>query len=255
MGAEERMKRSLKEYQYKEDMRKFASKQNDALNERMSKMLENSNNNLDYDTGYVRRYDNEGEFFQLLGRKDAFMHNMIKDKIKYFDPAFHSISPEGFNARLNFLHQCTRQGSTVDASNGGSQSTAYNLAFGRPPVCILRLGDFYNTKIVITNLSIQYDNAQWDLNPEGIGVMPVFAKISLSFVFLGGSDLSGPISRLQNAVSFNYYANTGVYDDRAEMVEYESNGSGKEIKFKPFSYPDMLRNGGAAINQKKKLKP
>ena len=255
MGAEERMKRSLKEYQYKEDMRNFASKQNDALNERMSKMLENSNNNLDYDTGYIRRYDNEGEFFQLLGRKDAFMHNMIKDKIKYFDPAFHSISPEGFNARLNFLHQCTRQGSTVDASNGGSQSTAYNLAFGRPPVCILRLGDFYNTKIVITNLSIQYDNAQWDLNPEGIGVMPVFAKISLSFVFLGGSDLSGPISRLQNAVSFNYYANTGVYDDRAEMVEYESNGSGKEIKFKPFSYPDMLRNGGAAINQKKKLKP
>lgn len=180
MGAEERMKRSLKEYQYKEDMRNFASKQNDALNERMSKMLENSNNNLDYDTGYVRRYDNEGEFFQLLGRKDAFMHNMIKDKIKYFDPAFHSISPEGFNARLNFLHQCTRQGSTVDASNGGSQSTAYNLAFGRPPVCILRLGDFYNTKIVITNLSIQYDDAQWDLNPEGIGVMPVFAKISLS---------------------------------------------------------------------------
>ena len=117
------------------------------------------------------------------------------------------------------------------------------------------MGDFYNTKIVITNLSIQYDNAQWDLNPEGIGVMPVFAKISLSFVFLGGSDLSGPISRLQNAVSFNYYANTGVYDDRAEMVEYESNGSGKEIKFKPFSYPDMLRNCGAAINQKKKLKP
>lgn len=245
-----------------EDMRNFLNKQveermkmslND-LNERMNKISGNSNNNLDYDTGYVRRYDNEGEFFQLLGRKDAFMHNMIKDKIKYFDPAFHSISPEGFNARLNFLHQCTRQGSTVDASNGGSQSTAYNLAFGRPPVCILRLGDFYNTKIVITNLSIQYDNAQWDLNPEGIGVMPVFAKISLSFVFLGGSDLSGPISRLQNAVSFNYYANTGVYDDRAEMVEYESNGSGKEIKFKPFSYPDMLRNGGASINQKKKLK-
>ena len=202
----------------------------DFLNEKLEKQGE-----ID-----VERYDNEGEFFEQLGEKDPFMHNLITQKIRYFDPAFHSISPEGFNARLNFLHQCTRQGSTVDASNGKAMSTAYNLSFGRPPVCVLRLGDFYNTKIIIKSLSIQYDNVQWDLNPEGIGVMPVFAKISLSFVFLGGSDLSGPISRLQNAVSFNYYANTGVYDNRAEMVEYNSDGSGREIKFKPYSYPDML---------------
>jgi hypothetical protein len=189
--------------------------------------------------GTVERYDNEGEFFELLEKNDPFMHNLITDKIRYFDPAFHSISPEGFNARLTFLHQCTRQGSTV----GGSDSvpgTAYNLAFGRPPVCVLRLGDFYYTKIVINSISIQYETPQWDLNPEGIGVMPMFAKISMNFVFLGGSDLAGPIARLQNAVSFNYYANTSVYDNRAEMVQYDPDGSGHEIKFKPFSYPDMV---------------
>lgn len=183
------------------------------------------------------RYDNEGEFFKLLERNEPFLHHLITDKVKYFDPAFHSISPEGFNARLTFLHQCTRQGSTVENSAFES-GTAYNLAFGRPPVCVLRLGDFYYTKIIINSLSINYEQPQWDLNPEGIGVMPMFANITIGFVFLGGSDLAGPISRLQNAVSFNYYANTSVYDNRAEMVEYDPEKTGKEIKFKGYRYPN-----------------
>lgn len=200
--------------------------------------------------GIVERYDNEGEFFELLEKNDPFLHHLITDKIKYFDPAFHSISPEGFNARLTFLHQCTRQGSTVGGADSQIGSTAYNLAFGRPPVCVLRLGDFYYTKIIINSISIQYETPQWDLNPEGIGVMPMFAKVSLNFVFLGGSDLAGPISRLQNAVSFNYYANTGVYDNRAEMVQYDPDGSGREVKFKPFSYPDMMHNNGMPKKKK-----
>ena len=200
--------------------------------------------NANYEIGVVERYDNEGEFFELLKRNDHFLHHLITEKIKYFDPAFHSISPEGFNARLTFLHQCTRQGSTVGASDSAPQNTAYNLSFGRPPVCVLRLGDFFNTKIIINSIGIQYEQPiQWDLNPEGIGVMPMFAKVNINFAFLGGSDLAGPISRLQNAVSFNYYSNTSVYDNRAEMVEYDPNGSGKETKFKPYSYPDMIRTG------------
>lgn len=202
--------------------------------------------------GSVNRYDNEGEFFQALTKEAPFLHNLISDKIKYFDPAFHSISPEGFNARLTFLHQCTRQGSTVEDSMG--QGTAYNLAFGRPPVCVLRLGDFYYTKIVITSLNIQYETAQWDMNPEGIGMMPMFAKITINFNFLGGSDLAGPIARLQNAVSFNYYANTSVYDDRAEMVEYDPNGSGREIKFKGYTYPSVPNEGHEEQKETKKKK-
>lgn len=201
-------------------------------------------------TRLVERYDNEGEFFELLKENDPFMHHLITDKIKYFDPAYHSVSPEGFNARLTFLHQCTRQGSTVGSSDE-LPATAYNLAFGRPPVCVLRIGDFYNTKIIINSVSINYETPQWDLNPEGIGVMPMFAKVSINFVFLGGSDLAGPISRLQNAVSFNYYANTSVYDNRAEEVQYDPNGKGDVVKFKAFSYPDMVQNGGP----RKKLKP
>lgn len=185
----------------------------------------------------VKRYDNEGEFFDLLDKKSPFLHHLITDKIKYFDPAYHAISPEGFNARLTFLHQCTRQGATIGNSDNNVQ-TAYNLAFGRPPICVLRIGDFYYTKIVINSMTINYDDTQWDLNPEGIGVMPMFAKINLDFTFIGGSDLAGPIARLQNAVSFNYYANTGVYDNRAERIEYDPTGTGKEIKYKPYNYPN-----------------
>lgn len=197
-------------------------------------------------SGVVKRYDNEGEFFQLLEKDDPFLHHLITDKIKYFDPAYHAISPEGFNARLTFLHQCTRQGATIGNSDENVQ-TAWNLAFGRPPVCVLRLGDFYYTKIIINSMTLNYDNPQWDLNPEGIGVMPMFCKVNLDFTFIGGSDLAGPIARLQNAVSFNYYANTSVYDNRAERVEYDPAKTGKEIAYKPFNYPNKPGRRTAGI--------
>ena len=152
----------------------------------------------------------------MLEKNDNILYTKLVDKIKYFSPAFHSITPEGFNSRLAFLHQCTRQGPTNGISDNSRYATAGNMAFGRPPICILRIGDFYHTKIIISNVNINYDTPQWDLNPEGIGVQPMFAKISLNFTFLGGSDLSKPISKLQNAVSFNYYANQKVYDNRTE---------------------------------------
>ena len=188
----------------------------------------------------VPRYDNEGEFFKLLTKEDPLAMSAISEKVKYFDPAFHSISPEGFNARLTFLHQCTRQGPTVGTSDMNVM-TANNLAFGRPPVCVLRLGDFYYTKILINSVSISYEEG-WDLNQEGIGVMPMFAKINIGFTFLGGSDIEGPIARLQNAVSFNYYANTSIYDNRADKVKYDPSGNGKEISYKAFLYSHLKGN-------------
>lgn len=150
---------------------------------------------------------NEFEFFSMA---DTLVRNKISQKIKFFDPAFHSITPEGFNERLTFLHQCTRQGKTKSLSD--NTNNFRNLSFGTPPICVLRIGDFYNTKIVIDSINITYDDTMWDLNDEGIGVMPMFAKIDISFCFIGGSSIKEPISQLQNAVSFNYYANTVVYD-------------------------------------------
>ena len=187
-------------------------------------------------TGYS--YDNEYLYFATISEDNNLVHKNIVDKVKYFSPAFHSITPEGFNARLTFLHQCTRQGPTHSVSGGrvNTESDNYlkyagNLAFGRPPYCILRIADFFNTKIVITLISIQYGNnggVQWDLNPEGIGVQPMYADVSINFNFIGGQDLSGPVERLQNAVTANYYANASVYSRHAD------NG---------ISYFDALRGG------------
>lgn len=187
--------------------------------------------------GTTYRYDNEYLFFKKLTKEEPFIQKLLSERINNFDPVFHSMSPEGFNARLTFLNQCMRQGPTISSSDtsGMKKHNPNNLAFGRPPVCVLRVGDFYNTKIVITSMTIDYDPLVWDLNQEGIGVMPMIANITLNFNFIGGSDLGGPIQRLQNATSFNYYANTGVYDNRSELINYEN---GKPESF--FSYDPYI---------------
>jgi hypothetical protein len=46
----------------------------------------------------------------------------------------------------------------------------------------------------------------------------MIANVDISFNFLGGSSLMGPINKLQNALSFNYFANTHVYDPRADYI-------------------------------------
>ena len=197
--------------------------------EKKSSDIPNGSVAMDKIVSGISRYETEAEYFEKLKTTDSFIYKTLKEKFKYFTPAFHSMSPEGFNARLNFLHQCTRQGHTIEASdkNGYSQ-TAGNLSFGRMPVCVLRIGDFLNTRILINSLSINYgsDGMQWDLNPEGAGVQPMYAKISMAITIIGGQSLTGPINRLQNAVSFDYYANTGVYDDRADRIAIAAKDDG-----------------------------
>jgi hypothetical protein len=189
------------------------------------------------------RYDNEAIFFNRLTKEDPFMAKLLSERIKYFNPVFHSMSPEGFNARLTFLNQCMHQGPTYSGSDTNN-TNANNLAFGKAPVCVLRIGDFYNTKIIINNLQISYDPLTWDMNQEGIGVMPMIATVSLDFNFIGGSDLGGPIQRLQNAISFNYYANTSVYDNRAEEIEYDLLGKTKAFKANTATGNIIYNNNG-----------
>lgn len=186
-------------------------------------------------------YQNEYLYFETIKKENNIVYKNIVDKIKYFDPAFHSVTPEGFNARLNFLHQSTRQGPTIGSHGGGAvvdngsggkiYGAAGNMAFGMAPYCVLRIGDFFNSKICITSLQIDYDNGggvQWDLNPEGAGVQPMMANISISFNFVGGQDITGPIAELQNALSFRYYANTSLYEEKekinAKVVGFDNNG-------------------------------
>jgi hypothetical protein len=163
-------------------------------------------------TTITNRFYTECNYFEQLTYSDPFVFDSFREKIRYFHPAFHSTTPEGLNSRLTFLLQCTRQGKTKEDQG------ANNLAFGRAPVCILRIGDFYNTKIIIDSINIDYEPLVWDLNPEGIGVQPMIANVSMSFKFIGGSTLMGPLNKLQNALSFNYFANSQVYDPRADYI-------------------------------------
>lgn len=162
----------------------------------------------------------ECDFFQYLETNEPLIYKTISERIKYFMPAYHSITPQGLNSRLTFLQQCLRQGDTLGIDGVENWK---NLAFGRTPVCILRIGDFYHTKVIVESLDITYgEGMNWDMNPEGIGVQPMYVDISMGLKIIGGSSMTAPIKRLQNAMSFNYYANTEMYDARADSVLFES---------------------------------
>ena len=164
----------------------------------------------------LRNLLSECDYFAMVKEDNPMIYDSIQEKLKYFQPAFHSITPEGLNSRLTFLQQCMRPGDTIPTigPDGTLKTTdALNTSFGAPPVLVIRVGDFFNTKIIPTSLGIRYE--QLDLNPEGIGVQPMIAEISMGFNFIGGHGLKEPVQRLQNALSFNYYANTEMYDERA----------------------------------------
>jgi hypothetical protein len=130
----------------------------------------------------------------------------------YYYPVFHTQTPEDFHKRLTFLQQCLRQGAAKRFDNTTTDTygtlRARNSVFGRQPICVLRVGDFFFTKIIIENLTIDYNDTTWDMNPEGFGMQPMMAKVTLQMKILGGQSLKGPIDALQNAITFNYYANS-----------------------------------------------
>jgi hypothetical protein len=170
----------------------------------------------------LRNLFSECDYFDVIKENVPMLYDSIQEKLKYFNPAFHSMTPEGLNARLTFLNQCVRPGETIPVigSDGKpKQNDAQNTSFGAPPVLVLRIGDFYNTKIIPRNLSFTYEPLLLDLNPEGIGIQPMLANVTLSFDLIGGMGLEKPVEQLQNALSFNYYANTEIYDERSTWTD------------------------------------
>jgi hypothetical protein len=166
----------------------------------------------------IRKLLSEADYFKFMKESNPFVYDSLREKLKYFHPAFHSMTPEGLNERLTFLLQCTRPGDTIPTkqSNGTMvDKDARNTAFGAPPICILRVGDFYHSKVVIDSCNFSYDDGKFDLNPEGIGVQPMIVTVQMGFKFIGGQGLKGPIDELQNALSFNFFGNTEMYDERA----------------------------------------
>ena len=173
----------------------------------------------------LRALLSECDYFETIKQETPMVYDNLKEKLKFFQPAFHSTTPEGLNSRLTFLQQCMRPGDTIPTIRAVPPNKPYllngadarNTSFGAPPVLVLRVGDFYNTKIIPEGLSISYENL--DINPEGVGIQPMIANITLNFKFVGGSGLKTSIDKLQNALTFNYYANTEIFDDRADVTD------------------------------------
>jgi hypothetical protein len=64
----------------------------------------------------------------------------------------------------------------------------------------------------------------------------------MNVVLLGGSALNMPVNRLQNANTFNYYANTGVYDYRADRPKYIDGDFNKGVEYDKLYTPDGSSN-------------
>jgi len=182
--------------------------------------------------------------FQLNVAKNSVRENIYNERNKavlnsfesisgnQFYPVFHSQTPEDFHRRLTFLQQCTRQGAAkrydiVDENTG--ELRARNSVFGKQPICVLRVGDFFYTKVVIESVTIDYADAPWDMNPEGFGMQPMMANITLQMKVIGGQSLQGPIDALQNAVTFNYYANSSFTDK--EMYSRPATEANKQASY------------------------
>ena len=175
-------------------------------------------------------------YFKKLEEDSPLAFKSLKEKLKYFHPGFHSTTPEGLNSRLTFMLQCVRPGDTIPIKGIADDSdlNARNTSFGPPPVCVLRIGDFYHSKIIIRDVNITYDDSPWDLNPEGIGVQPMIANITCQIAFIGGQGLSRPVERLQNALSSNFFANTEMYDERSIPTNETIDGKKAEEFTKDF---------------------
>jgi len=159
-------------------------------------------NNSDNDFSFIDFND------KFLSSSDYFIKNV-------YQPALHSMTPEDLHRRLTFLNQCTRQGTAVrtrsEIDNVGIEKYK-NSVFGRQPICVLRIGDFIYSKIIVDNVNFDYQDTIWDLNPEGMGVQPMIVKVTLQVKLIGGQSLKGPVDVLQNAASFNYYANSTFFE-------------------------------------------
>ena len=176
----------------------------------------------------------ECHYFKKLEEDSPLQFSSLREKLKYFHPAFHSTTPEGLNSRLTFLLQCLRPGDTIPIINNKLDKTARNTTFGPPPICVLRIGDFYHSKVIIKDINISYDDSPWDMNPEGIGMQPMIASVTLQLSFIGGQGLETPVNKLQNALSSNFFANTEIYDERAEATNTMINGKKAEDFTKEF---------------------
>jgi hypothetical protein len=124
------------------------------------------------------------------------------EKLNVFSPVFNSQTPFDFTKRYTFLHQLTRPSKLSNITD------ISNTVFGRMPVFVIRYGDFIYSKAIARSVNFDITDSTWDLNPEGMGAIPLYCNVTMDLTLLGGQSLAGPIDRIQTANDSNFIANS-----------------------------------------------
>jgi hypothetical protein len=147
--------------------------------------------------------------FKYLGVENKFPIGF--EKLNVFSPVFNSQTPFDFTKRYTFLHQLTRPSKLSNITD------ISNTVFGRMPVFVIRYGDFIHSKAIARSINFDMGESTWDLNPEGMGAIPLYCTVTMDLSLLGGQSLAGPIDRIQTANDSNFIANStfnaGNYSD------------------------------------------
>lgn len=141
-------------------------------------------------------------FNQTITADKAFP--MGWDNVDYFASVFHSQTPYDLHKRVQFLKQLMYPGDTNEKIN----QIGSNSLFGRMPVCVMRIADWFHSKVFVNSLNFDLTESTWDTNPEGMGMQPMFLKVTMDVTVIGGMSLKSPINRLQTATDFNHVANS-----------------------------------------------
>lgn len=118
----------------------------------------------DYADGYIESKASDSKT-RIEALRDQFV----------FQPAYFSGSLVDFKKRMEFIARLSRPAKNT-LSNGG-------FSFTVPPVCHIRLGDWFNHDIIINSVSYDHTDVPWTL--EDGKNQPMWANITINFHIVG----------------------------------------------------------------------
>ncbi len=155
----------------------------------ISESIGEVNASLNRAAGYYESNDTAGNVYNINVVKKEFNGDEIVSKPEdtinrintmkaglMFQPAFFSGDKVDFTRKIEFLSKLTRPSAASEQPNTG-------FSFTKPPVCHIRLGDWWNHDIVVNSVSFDYADAPWTL--EGGRVQPMWVSVSINFNIVG----------------------------------------------------------------------
>ena len=177
--------------QEKEDILKEISKTSEAISDAI--------NTLNKETNYSESNNTSGNIYNINITKNEYNGTEIISKPEdtinrietmkaglMFQPAYFSGDKIDFVRKVEFLSKLTRPAAASEGSNSSG------FSFTKPPVCHIRLGDWWNHDIIVNSVSFDYADSPWTL--DGDRVQPMWVSVSINFNIIGpyGSSTGRP---------------------------------------------------------------